>query len=43
MGFLATLDESIVAIALQSVKELEDRMGSFESNHPPWDFCPGCE
>jgi hypothetical protein len=43
MGFLTTLDESIVAIALQSVKELEGRMGSFESVRPPWGFCPGCE
>jgi len=43
MGFVATLDESIVAIALQSFKELEGRLGSFESNRPPWGLCPGCE
>jgi hypothetical protein len=42
MGFLATLDESIAAIALQSVKELEGKMNSFEPNHPPWGLCPGC-
>jgi len=41
MGFLATLDKSIVAIALQSVKELESQHVSFETCYPPWGLCPG--
>ena len=35
MGFATTLDESIVVVALQSVKELEGRLASFEGCHPP--------
>jgi hypothetical protein len=41
MGFSTTLDKSIVVNALQSFKELKDRLASFESCHPPWGFCPG--
>jgi hypothetical protein len=40
MGFSAALDRSIATIALQSVKELEGRLASFESCLPPWGFCP---
>jgi hypothetical protein len=35
MGFATTLDTSIVVVALQSVKELEGRLASFENCHPP--------
>jgi hypothetical protein len=40
MGFLAALDHSITTIALQSVKELEGRLASFECCRPPWGLRP---
>jgi hypothetical protein len=40
MGFLVVLDRSITTIALQSVKELEGRLASFENCLPPWGLCP---
>jgi hypothetical protein len=41
MGFTTTLDESIVVAALQSVKELKDKLFSFERSNPPWGFFQG--
>jgi hypothetical protein len=40
MGLLTTMDESNVANALQSVKELKGRLVSLENCRPPWGFCP---
>ena len=41
MGFLVAPDFSVTTIALQSVKELEGRLASFECCLPPWGYCPG--
>jgi hypothetical protein len=41
MGFFVALDLSITTIALQSVKELEGRLASFENRLPPWGLRPG--
>jgi len=41
MGYLVTLDFSIATIALQSVKEHEGRLISFENRLPPWGLRPG--
>jgi hypothetical protein len=38
MGFSTALDLSIAAAALQSFKELEGRLASFENCLPPWGF-----
>jgi hypothetical protein len=43
MGFVVVLDKSITTTALQSVKELKDRLFSFENRHPLWGFCTGCK
>jgi hypothetical protein len=40
MGFSTTLDFSIAVVALQSFKELEGWLLSFEIRLPPWGFYP---